>query len=115
MRAAGNNSLPQQPRSGGRLTLQRLKSASPRQGAQDFRGPLLPPPPAPRHPVCHPTLQSLLLPHLACEPPLPLSLAGPVSTTSQQHTTLPHGCPSHPLSSKVWNPVSKAGMLKPFA
>lgn len=60
MRTAGNNSLFLQPRSGGCLTLRRQGGqqapdrASWQSGAQDFRGPLLFPPPAPPHLVCHP-------------------------------------------------------------
>lgn len=72
-------------------------------------------PPAPPHLVCHPTLQK---PDAATRwpvAPFPPPLAGPVPTASQPHTApcLSAG-PSRPFSSEIWNPVSKAKMLKPF-
>lgn len=94
MRAAGNNSLLQQPRSGGCLTLRRQGGqqapdrASWQSGAQDFRGPLLfPPPSTSTSGLSPPSCRGLIAatPWLVALFPPPL--AGPVPTASQPHTT----------------------------
>ena len=96
MRAAGNNSLLQQPRSGGCLTLRRQGGqqapdrASWQSGAQDFRGPLLFLPPS--------TSTSGLSPPscrgLSAATPWPVALFPP----PRGPWALPpaHGGPSHP-------------------
>lgn len=119
MRTAGNNSLFQQPRSGGCLTLWRQGGqrapdrASWQSGAQDFRDPLLFPPPAPPHLVCHPhPAEAGLLPPPGLWPPSPL----PWQDLCPLHLshTLPPASRRRPFSSEIWNPVSKARTLKPF-
>ena len=120
MRTAGNNSLFLQPRSGGCLTLRRQGGQQAPDGVMAVRSsglqrsPPFPTPSTSTSGLSPPPCRGLIAATPWPVAPFPPPLAGPVPTASQPHTAPCLSAGPCRAFSEIWNPVSKARMLKPF-